>query len=119
MSEKAGRVYARSSYEKRVLRALDAHPEVISVEVEPLSIPYEYGGTLRQYIPDLLVTLTGGIRELWEIKPERFLAEPQNAAKFAALNDYVSARGMNACILTLATIEKLERALAVQEALRP
>lgn len=119
LAKKAGRVYVRSSYEKRVLQALDVHPEVVDVKVEPLAILYEYDGVLRHYVPDFLVTLTGNIRELWEVKPERFLTEPQNIAKFAALNEYVSMHGMNACILTLATIEKMERALAVQEALCP
>jgi len=114
-SEKAdSRVYVRSSYERRLLVALDRHPDVVDIKVEPFSIPYEYEGVLLRYIPDFLITFRGGIQELWEVKPERFLSDPQNQAKFKALNEHVSAhRYMNGAVVTLANIERLERWVAL------
>jgi len=109
LSEKADQeVYIRSSYEKRLLRALDLHPEVVELEVEPFSIPYEYAGVRYQYIPDFLISFVGDIKELWEVKPARFLSDPKNQAKIAALNAFASDHGMNAAVVTLADIERLE-----------
>ena len=114
---KAGKdVFVRSSWEARIIRTLDAHPDVVAVEVEPLVIPYQFEGE-RRYMPDLLVTFEGDIRELWEVKPTEFIGHPKNQAKFKALNEYVSRHGMNACIVTLNGIESLEREAAVRTAL--
>jgi hypothetical protein len=117
LSEKAdAEVFVRSSYEKRLLRVLDAHPDVVSVEVEPFAIPYFYGGRQRHYIPDFLVTFEGDIREVWEVKPHKFIADPLNQAKIAALNAYICEHHMNGCIVPLEVIEKLEREMAVRYA---
>ena len=79
------------------------------MDVEPFSIPYEYEGISLNYIPDFLVTLEGGIRELWEVKDRKFLKDPQNQAKFDALNEYVLHHDMNAAIVTLQDIGRMER----------
>jgi len=99
------------------LRTLEAHPEVLELEVEPFSIPYEYEGVSLNYIPDFLVVLEGGIREVWEVKDRKFLKDPQNQAKFDALNEYVLRHGMNAAIVTLQDIERMERWVFSHQAL--
>ena len=111
-----GDVFVRSSWEVRIIRALDAHPDVVAVEVEPLVISYQFDGK-RRYVPDLLVSFEGGIWEVWEVKPREFVDHPKNRAKFKALNGYVTRHGMNACIVTLRCIENLEREVAVRTAL--
>jgi len=109
-SEKADcEVYIRSSYERRLLWVLDRHPEVIALEVEPFSIPYEFEGVTLRYIPDFLVTFEGGIQEVWEVKDQKFLNDPKNQAKFQALNEYVAQHHMNAAIVTLEMIKRMER----------
>ncbi len=109
---KAGRkVWVRSSWEERVVALLDAHPCVEGYEVEPFQIPYQWEGRTRQYTPDFLVHLEGGIQELWEIKPSRFTGHPCNLAKLAALNGYVQEHGMNARLVVLAHIEGMEHTL--------
>ncbi len=116
-SEKAdAEVFVRSSYEKRLLRVLDAHPDVIAVEVEPFAIPYSYESRQRHYIPDFLVVFEGNIREVWEVKPQKFIADPMNQAKIAALNAYGCEHHMNGCIVTLEAIQKLEREMMVRYA---
>lgn len=117
-SEKAdGEVYTRSSWERRLLRVFDALPEVVEVESEPFFIPYFYEGRERHYIPDFLVTLTDGIRELWEVKPKEFIGDPKNQAKFTALRAYAHEHGLNTYIVTLADIQRMERRAALQTAL--
>ena len=108
-----GEVYVRSSYEERLLRALEVHPDVLEVEVEPLRVPYFFEGVERYYIPDFLVTLEGGLQELWEVKPVRFADTPKNRAKHEALCAFAFARGMNAALLTLARIQRIERRAAL------
>jgi len=80
--------------------------------MEPLSIPYEFEGVTRYYIPDFLVTLEDDIQELWEVKPLRFVGTLKNKAKFEALCTYAFSKGMNAALLTLEDIEKLEHRVA-------
>jgi len=112
-------VYVRSSWERRVLAVLDHYDEIEEVEVEPFAIPYTFEGVEKQYIPDLLITFEGGVRELWEIKPLRFCDTPQNQAKFKALRSYAMTKGMNSRIVTLEAIERMERKTALMLAMRP
>ena len=103
------RVWVRSSWEERVVRVLDASLRVRHFEEEPFQIPYILDGVERRYTPDFLVVSNDGIKELWEIKPDRFLDHPMNVAKFVALNAWCSANGYNARIVTLKDIEEMER----------
>ena len=115
-SEKADQdVYLRSSYERRLLWVLDRHPGVLEVKVEPFAIPYDFEGVTLHYIPDFLVTLEDGIQELWEVKPQKFVADPQNQAKFAALYEYARAQGMNSAVVTLEDIKRMERRVLLHQ----
>ena len=105
----APRVWVRSSWEARVLHLLDCCPDVEHVNVEPFAIPYTFDGVVHHYIPDFLVHMACGIREVWEVKPEELLPDPVNQAKIEALNAYVVDHEMNARIVTLADIEALEQ----------
>lgn len=92
---------------------MDAHPNVLGVVTEPFSIPYTFEGVQKRYIPDVLVYFDFGIKELWEVKPAKFVGTPQNQAKIKALSAYAGQNGMNAAVVTLADIEKLERFVAL------
>jgi len=106
---KAGRkVWVRSSWEERVVHILDAHPSILGYEVEPFQIPYQFEGRTHRYTPDFLVTTEGGIRELWEVKPQELVGKPKNTAKLAALNQYVHDHPVNARVVTLRDIEVME-----------
>lgn len=108
------KVWIRSSWEERVIHILDRHPCVESYDVEPLSIPYFWDGCAHRYVPDFLVLLEGGIRELWEIKPEELIAHPRNVAKIQALNVYLTQQGMNGRVVTLSQIEEMERQVGIK-----
>lgn len=109
----SGPLYVRSSWERRVVRILDLHPCVEWVEAEPFIIPYFLDGQKRRYVPDFLVSLEGGIKEVWEVKPRVWHTDPKNQAKFAALNEYVEERGWNARIVDLPDIEGMERQVGI------
>jgi len=95
-----GKAWVRSSWELRLVRVLDLHPQVTKVEVEPFQIPYSFEGFTRIYIPDFLVTLVGGVKEVWEVKADYLLWDSKTLAKQKALNDLVSVKGFNSCLVT-------------------
>ena len=103
------KVWVRSSWEERVVKVLDKHPLVESFTVEPFRIPYEFEGQTRHYIPDFLVNLSGGVAEVWEVKPKRLLTTPRNAAKVEALNTFATERGLNSRLVTRADIGGMEK----------
>ncbi len=111
-SERAGKVWVRSSWEARVLKILDACPGIEGVTVEPFLIPYEYEGTIHFYIPDFLVVMEGNIKDIWEVKPKEFVNHPKNVAKWIALQKYAEEHyPLNIRIVTLKNIEKMEQSL--------
>jgi len=67
------------------------------------------------FVYDFLLTLEGGFKELWEVKPKWCHHYPKNQAKFKALSDYADIHGWNARIVTLPDIEGME----MQVGLRP
>jgi len=97
-----------------VLRVLERHPLVVTLKVEPFVIPYDLDGQRRRYVPDFFVIMEGGIHEVWEVKPKRFLKHPKNIAKIEALNAFVDSRGWNARIVSLADIEGMERSCGLR-----
>lgn len=109
------KVWVRSSWEERVVLVLDRHPCVVTYDVEPFQITYLWDGCEHRYTPDFLVVLEGGIRELWEVKPEELLDESRNAAKVKALNAFVVREGMNSRLVTLRDIEGMEMQVGLRE----
>jgi len=112
-SKKAGLVFVRSSWEKRILKILDLHPYVLAVEYEPCRISYEFEGRTKSYIPDFLVYFDGMIKELWEIKPDYLIKDSKNLAKTIALNEYIKRMNYNGRIVDLAQIENMEREVGI------
>ena len=109
-----GRAWVRSSWEARAIRVLDLHPQVIRVEVEPLKIPYVFEGVQHNYIPDFLVILVGGIKELWEVKVDYLERYPKTWSKRRALNEYVASQGMNSCWINSWTLRGMEMQVGIQ-----
>jgi len=108
-SEKADQdVWVRSSWEARLVRALDWHPDVLEVEVEPFSIPYVLEGISRNYTPDFLVSFHGW-EALWEVKPAEFVGTPKNQAKLKALRQYAAQHNLDTAVITLPVLERFER----------
>jgi len=83
---KMGRmVHWESVHELHAFRLLDANPAVQAFYEQPLTIHYVLGGAPHRHYPDVLVVLTNGTKELWEIKTAEDAAEPEYAARTAFL----------------------------------
>lgn len=88
-SEKNGKdLKYRSLLELAWYELLERLDVVVSYEVEPCVIPYEFTGILHRYLPDLLVRYRDGSKQLVEIKPEFQWDYPQNKAKWVAAQDW-------------------------------
>lgn len=76
-SPKAGKVFFRSSYEKKAFIKLDGDNTVQTYKVEAVST--EYFNTEKEinssYLIDLLVEYTDGSKKLIEVKPEKWLED--------------------------------------------
>ena len=81
-------MHYRSSWELIALQALERTPSVSSFDVEPFSIPYLFEGCVKNYIPDILIHKGNQQSLLVEIKPEEFVQDPINIAKFTAAVEY-------------------------------
>lgn len=85
-SPKAGRVFYRSSYEKKAYLKLDDAECVTSYKTEAVSIRYWHPTKKIQssYLIDLDITYEDGSRLLVEVKPEKWLSNEIVVAKIAA-----------------------------------
>lgn len=85
-SPKAGRVYFRSSYEKKAYMKLDKDENVVMYYTEKLDIPYFH--PVKQitsyYLIDLEIEYIDGSKKLVEIKPESWLDDEIVIAKIEA-----------------------------------
>lgn len=83
-SKSTWRMHYRSSWELSVYKHLDAHPQVLSWDVEVLRIFYIFRGKSRTYFVDLFVRLTDGRALVVEVKPAQARWEPNTRAKLKA-----------------------------------
>jgi hypothetical protein len=85
-SPKAGKVYFRSSYEKKAFMKLDEDESVKIYQTEAIST--EYFHPLKEitssFLIDLLVEFKDGSRKLIEVKPEKWLSDDVVIAKIEA-----------------------------------
>ena len=99
----SGGIPFESLLECNVISALLAHPEVLTIQAQPLTIWYRLGNKVYSYTPDLMVTFRNvpeelsargfGRLSLVECKPEAKLAGCAIALSraFAALREVTSA----------------------------
>lgn len=83
---KDGKFFYRSSWELLVLEKLDKlllEGSVVDIQ-EPDRIKYFYDGRFRYYYPDISYTTKSGANIILEIKPQKFLEDEMNKAKFEA-----------------------------------
>lgn len=77
ISPKAGKVFFRSSYEKKAFIKLDDDEDVRNYEVEAVSTEYynPEKNINSSYLIDLLIEYTDGSKKLVEVKPEQWLKD--------------------------------------------
>ena len=97
----------RSSWELFVMQYLDRHPDINSWEYEPFRIKYiDEKGDWHFYVPDFYVSLSCGIKEIWEVKPQRMMEKFKY--KLLALNDYVHRNGYNSFIINEKQLKEMK-----------
>lgn len=85
-SPKAGRVFYRSSYEKKAYMMLDADPEVKTYYTERVKVEYSNPtkGITSTYLIDIDIEYNDGRTKLIEVKPEKWLEDTVVVAKIEA-----------------------------------
>lgn len=101
-------VYLRSSYESTYARMLDADPDVLSWEHEPMRLPYLFEGSMHNYVPDFMVTRTDGTKQLIEVKPENLSDTPTNLAKAIAASSWCDLNNVQYVIVTEKSLDTYE-----------
>lgn len=86
-SPKAGRVFHRSSYEKKAFMLLDDMPDVVTYTVENIRLTYwnPLSKTEAIFIVDILAKFTDDTEMAIEVKPTDWLTSLVNMAKIDAL----------------------------------
>jgi len=97
-TQKSGRLYFMSSWERRRWLELDADPDVVQFTRHPCRIPYQWEGNQHLYLPDVLIGYTDGSKVLEEIKPRALLDRPHKGqsrllAKVQAGVDHAASQG--------------------------
>lgn len=67
-TKKGGRIYYRSSWEKKFLQLVDKIKSVALIKGHPIRLPYKFSGKYSTYFVDFLVGLINGLEFLVEIK---------------------------------------------------
>ena len=86
----AGKVFYRSSYEKKAYMLLDSRDDVEFYKTESIGIPYFHPKKriVSHYLVDIEITFKDGKRKLLEIKPLSRLTDPIVQAKLGTAMEY-------------------------------
>lgn len=110
-------IHFRSGWEETVYKLLERSFAVKAYQGEPFPIPYFFGGTRRNYWPDVLVIFTDESRMIIEIKPMAQCPTPDgvcenatqsmNDAKWLAAENYCKIRQWQFVVWTENAIKRL------------
>lgn len=113
LSKRFGKLGFRSSYEEKFIKLIEAIPEVISVDYEPIKIPYSFGGRNRLYIPDFKIHINHNINRdsLIEIKSKFWIEnkDSRTLAKIKAGKDFSIKNNIDYLVFTEAELSSLEK----------
>lgn len=93
-------MFYRSSYERRYFEMLEIDTNVSAFQSEPFRLPYLFEGSMKNYVPDVLVTLQNGVQQLVEVKPGALVNDTQNIAKRNAAQAWCHANGVEYVLVT-------------------
>jgi hypothetical protein len=88
--------YYRSNFELNAIKHFESNESVISYEIEPVRIDYDFDGRKRHYVMDFIVEWNDGSRTMIEIKPHCYTNYDRyrvNGAKFEAARNLASEMG--------------------------
>jgi len=93
-SKKAGRVWYRSSYEKKAYEILDDNNDFVSYSVEPTHIEYMLYGKKHWYFPDILAVRRDGsmvlieVKAKWGVNEKKFMVKERSAKRWCCKRGY-------------------------------
>jgi hypothetical protein len=70
-------IQCESISESHVAHLLDADPEIVAFNEQPLTICYSIHGVPHRHYPDLQIVWRSGVKELWEVKPAAKASLPE------------------------------------------
>jgi hypothetical protein len=98
-SKKMNRSVQYESYlERDFLLRLESFDDVVLYQEQPFVVPYERGGRLRNYYPDVFFVLKDERGVVVEIKPVFQMALRRNLVKWSALRKFCSQTGIGILI---------------------
>lgn len=104
-STKLGRMVAwESLLERDAILLIEFSPGVLSYQEQPALVQYTDGYRIRDYFPDFELELANGKRVHVEVKSAHQLAKPEFAAKYTAIAEHYSRKGLDYRIVTEAEI---------------
>jgi len=94
-TQKAGRIFCRSSWESAVALVLNEREDVVTFALEPFCITYkDMNGIDRKTRIDFLIELRDGRRIMLEVKPESMRNHGTNPYKIQGYRDYCLKEGI-------------------------
>lgn len=100
-SNKMGRLIAwESQLEQKACYLFEFSDAVVSFREQPISITYEFEGRACRYTPDFEVVYRSGAVCFVEVKPARFLRNPDFCLRFKAIWDQLKNEGYEFGFLT-------------------
>jgi hypothetical protein len=88
-------MFYRSSYELKVCNFLEECKDVLSYEIEPLSVKYKnIKNKIRYTRPDFLIEMLDGRKIIAEVKPKSLIEYENNPYKINGLRKYCEESGI-------------------------
>lgn len=111
-------VHAESIDESVAVTLLDGDPKVARFSEQPCLIEFVLDGCARKHYPDLEVVFTGGQKEIWEIKPDRFSNDPFIRRRTDFLTRELLEHGYRYRLVVSSELQEDSRLPAIQQLLR-
>jgi len=115
-TRKAGKVFCRSSWEKKICESLDNNVKVKEFKLEPFYVPYvNEKGKSRYSRIDFLVTMFNERKAILEIKPIGMESINNNKCKILGYKDYCRKHGIQFMWINETHLDKLDEVIHLIE----
>lgn len=105
-SRKTGRmVHHEGMLELDAIYHFETSPHIQRYTEQPQTVQYADGARLRRYTPDFEIGLANGESVLIEIKPEKFVNEPETKHKLEKVAQHFDRHGKKFLVLTDKTLQ--------------
>lgn len=106
-SQKMGRmIRCESLLEMRAVQLAEFARDIVSIEEQPLTLEYAIDSKARRYTPDFRFRWKDGREWLVEVKPQEWLALPNNQSRFARIAEVITEMGSAFVVLTEAQLRR-------------